>query len=108
MLLDSLSTISGVVTGITIILGLVYIVLADEQRKETDKQAQGERYSPALAIDDELLSLTSSIYPYPEYSYFPVLAFSTEPQALVQSTQQAPHTSVLPLYRERQEAIQPA
>ena len=106
MLLDSLSTIGGVVTGITLILVLVYTVLSAEQRKPAGNRGQSERHSPV--VDEDLLYLTSSIYPYPEYSYFPVLAFSTEPQAVVQSTPPMLHAPVLPLYRERQEAIQPA
>lgn len=104
MLFDSLVTIGGVVVGIITILVLVYIILSAEQRNPAGDQAQG-RYP---VTNEELLALTSAIYPYPEYSYFPALAFSTEPQAVVQATPPMLHSPVLSLYRERQEAIQPA
>lgn len=104
MLLNSILTVGGVAVGISMILVLVYIVLSAEQRKPAGEQAQG-RYP---AVDDELLALTSSVYPYPEYTFFPVLAFSTEPQVVVQPTTPLLHTPVLAFYQERQEAIQPA
>lgn len=106
MLLESLYPIGGVVAGITSILVLVYIILSTEQRNPAGRHTQSEQRSPA--VDDELLYLTSSVYPHPAYTYFPVLPFSTEPQALVQSTLPAFHPPVLSLYREQQEAIQPA
>ena len=104
MLFNSLVPIGGVAVGIMLILVLVYIILSAEAHKTAGEQAQGE--SPYPLTNDELLYLTSSVYPYPEYTYFPTLAFSMEPQAVAQPPLVHPAPGFA-LYHDRREAIQP-
>lgn len=103
MLLDSLLPIGAVAIGLMMVMVLIYYILAAEPNQPTDPGGAALDHHPAL--DDDLLYLASSMYPYQEYAYFPVLPLSIERQEVAQPTTAFRRLS-LPL--ERQEAIQPA
>lgn len=106
MLLDSLLPVGAAAVGISLLMGLIYYILAAEPGQPTEPNGPVWDHHPVL--DDDLLFLASSLVPYPEYAYFPVPPLSLQWQEV---THPAPSTTTfagLPLPLKRQEAIQPA
>jgi len=105
MLLNSLLLLGAAGVGLVMVMVFIYYILTAEPGLPTEPSRSGWEHQPVL--DDDILYLASSMYPYQEYAYFPVIAFSTEPQAVAQPIQPTPPFGVLPFRLERQEASQP-
>lgn len=106
MLLTSLLPIGAVTVSVIMLMVLIYYILAAEPTPPTEPDGPAWDHHPVL--DDDLLYLASSMVPYHEYVYFPVIPLSLEPREVAQSAQPTLPFPKLPLSLERQEAIQPA
>lgn len=106
MLLNSLLPVGAVAVGISILMVLIYYILAAEPGQPTEPEGPAWDHHPVL--DDDLLYWASAMVPYPEYAYFPVMSLSLERHEVAQPIQSPMAFSGLPLRLDRQEAIQPA
>ena len=106
MLLPNLLPIGAVAVSITLLMVLIYYILSAEPTQPTEPSGPTWDHHPFL--DDDLFYLASSMVPYPEYVYFPVIPLSMEPLEVVQPAQPTRPFPTLPLTLERQAAIQPA
>ncbi|MBX3014799.1 MAG: hypothetical protein KF832_24980 [Caldilineaceae bacterium] len=106
MLLESLLIVGAVAVGFAMLIMLVYYILTADQSQPTETEGPTWNHPPVL--DDDLLYLASSMVPYQEYAYFPVLPLSRDRQEVAQSLPQRTSLPVLPFQLERQEAIQTA